>query len=186
MAELTYLGSLDSEKWLGIPGFTDFRPVLFVTKCHTENSSQISHLCRSFFWLYSFSRHLRFMTTGDDRNKDRFKSLKLCGLWILPFRNHGAIKLTQNCVCFTNPCINLFVPTSVTLEYHPKVLECLHQLRCISTHLQNTLSWALGVLRYTIPQCLQCWFLFLLGRTQHKTDQKHAEDPAEKIHPRTN
>jgi len=49
MAELTLLGSLDSEKWLDIPGFMDFGPVLFVTKCHTENSSQISHLCRLFF-----------------------------------------------------------------------------------------------------------------------------------------
>jgi len=44
MAELTWLGSLDLEKWLDILGFTDFKPVLFVTKCYTENSSQISHL----------------------------------------------------------------------------------------------------------------------------------------------
>ena len=35
MAELTQLGSLDSEKWLDIPGFTEFRPVFFATKCHT-------------------------------------------------------------------------------------------------------------------------------------------------------
>jgi len=49
MAELTLLGSLDSEKWLDILGFVDFRPVLFVTKYYTVNSSQISHLCRLFF-----------------------------------------------------------------------------------------------------------------------------------------
>jgi len=73
MAELTQLGSVDSEKWLvEIPGFTDFRSVLLVTKCHTGDSSQISHLCRLFFCQYSFSRHLRFMTTGEDRNIDRF------------------------------------------------------------------------------------------------------------------
>ena len=92
------------------------RPVLFVTKCHTENSSQISHLCRLFFWQYSFSRHLKFMTTGEDWNKDRFKNWKLCGLWKLPFRQHGAINLTQNWVCFTNPCINL-CSDFVTREY---------------------------------------------------------------------
>ena len=57
-------GSLDSEKWLYIPGFADFRPVVFVTKCHTEKPSQTSRLFRFFFWQYSFSRHLRFMTTG--------------------------------------------------------------------------------------------------------------------------
>ena len=141
MAELTQLGSLDSEKWVDILGFADFRPVLFVTKCHTENSSQISHLCRLFFWLYSFSRHLRIMTTGEDRKKDRLKNWKLCVLWKCTFRHHGAIKLTQNCVCFTNPCINPFVPTYVNRKYHPMVLERLHLLQCISAHLQNTLPW---------------------------------------------
>jgi len=96
MAELTQLGSLDSEKWLDIPGFTEFRPVFYAMKCHTVDSSQISHLCRLFFCQYSFSRHLRFVTTGEDRNKDQFKSRNLCGLWMHPFRYHGAIKLTQS------------------------------------------------------------------------------------------
>ena len=82
------------------------------------------------------------MTIGEDRNKDRFKNWKLCVLWNLPFRNHGAKKLTQNWVCFTNPCINLFVLTSVTCEYHSKVLEHLHLLQCFSAHLQETLPWA--------------------------------------------
>jgi len=31
------------------------------------------------------------MTTGEDRNEDRVKNWKLCLLWKLPFRNHGAI-----------------------------------------------------------------------------------------------
>ena len=88
------------------------------------------------------------MTIGEDRNKDQFKNWKLCGLWKLPFRNHGAIKLTQSCVYFTNPCVNLFVPTYVTPEYHPKVLECLHLLQCISVHLQNTLPWPSWETRY--------------------------------------
>ena len=48
----------------------------------------------------------------------------------------------QNCVCFINPWINLFVVTSVTGDYHPKVLERLHLLQCIFIHLQNTLPWA--------------------------------------------
>ena len=142
MAGLTLLGSLHSDKWLDILGFTDFRPVLFVTKCHTENSSQISHLCRLFFWQYFFSRHQRFMITGEDRNKDRFKNWKLCVPWKLPFRHHGAVKLTHNCVCFTNPCINVFVPTFVTRGYHPNVLASLHLLQCIAAYLQKTLPWA--------------------------------------------
>ena len=102
--------------------------MLFVTKCHTENSSQISHLCCLFFWLYSFSHHIKFMITREDRNNYRYKNWKPCGFWKLLFRRHGAIKLTQNCVCFTNPCINPFVPTSVTRTYHPKILEFLHLL----------------------------------------------------------
>jgi len=171
--------------------------VLFVTKCHTDNSSQISHLRRLFFSQYSLNR--RPITRGAQegakahknislppgkmcwtsftlldlvqkiwapprklfaspgvpswfracsivsydswpqvRNKDRFENWQLFGLWKLPFRNDGAIKLTQNCICFINPCINPFVPTSVTREYNPKVLEYLHLLQCISAHLQNT------------------------------------------------
>ena len=167
LADLTQVWSLDSEKWLDILGF---RPVLFVTKCHTENSSQISHLCRSFFWQHSFSRHqgpdmgkcrprvekccpthhhLLFLLftesfappkvpprgiaplppplSGpwsspkiDDHRRGSeqrpFKNWKLRVLWKLPFRHHGATKLTQNCVCFTNPCINPFAPTFVARE----------------------------------------------------------------------
>ena len=51
------------------------------------------------------------------------------------------IKLTQNCVCFTNLCINPFVPTSVTREYHPKVLERPHLLQYFAAYLQETLPW---------------------------------------------
>ena len=82
------------------------------------------------------------MTTGEDRNKDPFKNWKLCGLWKLPFRHQRALKLTESCVCFTNPCINPFVPTSVTREYYLKKLRRLNPLQIISAHLQTTLPWA--------------------------------------------
>jgi len=84
MAELTQLGSLDSDKCLDIPGFTDFRPVLLATNCHTGDSSQISHLCRLFFCQHSFSRHLRFMTTGEDRTKTDLKA-ETFGVFISSF-----------------------------------------------------------------------------------------------------
>ena len=119
------------------------------------------------------------MTKGEDRNKDRFKNWQLCGFWKLPFRHHGAIKLTQKCVCFTNPCISPFIPTSVTCAYHPKVLERLHLLQCISANLQNTQPWVSWETQYLN---LLCWILFLLDRTQQKTDQKRTEDPVEKIY----
>jgi len=75
------------------------------------------------------------MTKGEDWTKDWFKNWKLCSLWKLPFRHHEPIKLTQNCVRFTNPCINPSVPTLITCEYHPKILERLHLQQCISAHL---------------------------------------------------
>jgi len=90
------------------------------------------------------------MTTDKDRNNDRFKSWKLCGLWKLPFRHHGAIKFTQNCVCLSNPCMNSFGPTSFIREYHPKVLERLHLLQCISAHLQNTLPWVCNISTFLV------------------------------------
>ena len=86
MAELTQLGYR----------LHGFQTCDLATKCHTDDSLQISHVCRLFFCQYSFSLHLRFMTTGEDRNKDQFKSWNLCGLWKYPFRHHGALKVTQN------------------------------------------------------------------------------------------
>ena len=169
-----------SQKFRLTPGFTDFQPcTLSHEGSHRELFAKVPSLM-FVLWQYSFSCHLRFMTAGADRNKDRFKNWKLCGLWKLPFRNHRAINLTQNCVCFTNPCINLFFSTSFTREYHPEVLERLHLLQCISAHLRNTLP--LGVLRDTIPQSFQSWFSFLLGRTLQKTDQMRAEYPIAKMH----
>jgi len=53
-----------------------------------------------------------------------------------------AIKLTQNCVCFGNPCTNLLVSSFVTREYHPKVVEFLHLLHCrILTPYTDSAFW---------------------------------------------
>jgi len=87
----------------------------------------------------------------------------------------------QSCVSFTHPCINPFVPTSITREYHPKVLERLHCLLCIFAHVQNALPCAFWETNYLN---FLCWFSFLLGCTQLKIDQMRAEDPVEKIHAR--
>ena len=138
-----------SGKWLDILGFMDFRPVLFFTKCHTENSSQISHLCRLFFWKYSFSRHQDSgpqMRVG--RNSDS-KTESFAFFESSRFVTMEQRMLTQNCVCFTNLCISSFVPTFVTRKNHSNVLERLHLLQYISVHLQKTLPWASG---YIIPQ----------------------------------
>jgi len=64
------------------------------------------------------------MTIGKNRNKDRFKNWQLCNVWNLPFCDHWAINLTQNCVSSTNPYINLLAPPSVTgKQATPQVLE---------------------------------------------------------------
>ena len=44
--------------------------------------------------------------------------------------------------------MNLFVPPSVTREYHSKVLELFHLLQCIAAHLQHTLTWVSGEIHY--------------------------------------
>jgi len=62
-------------------------------------------------------------------------------VWKLSFYDHRAIRLTQNCVWFTNSCINLIVPLPVTREYHSKLLERLVLLHCIAAHLQHMLPW---------------------------------------------
>ena len=62
---------------LDILGFTDFKPVHFVTKCYTLNSSQKPHFCRLSLGKYYLSRYQRFMSTDEDRNKDLFENRKL-------------------------------------------------------------------------------------------------------------
>ena len=82
------------------------------------------------------------MTISTDWNKNQLKNWQFCGDWKLPFCDHRAIKLTQNCVySFTNPCINLLAPPSVTRKYHPKVLELLHLLQCIAAHSVHCLEF---------------------------------------------
>jgi len=80
------------------------------------------------------------MNIGEDRNQDRFKKWQLCGVWKLPFCNHRAIKLRQNCVCSANPSINLPVPPSVIRENHHKTLELIDLLQFIAAYLQLALA----------------------------------------------
>jgi len=68
------------------------------------------------------------MNINEDRNKDWHYNLKLCVVWKLPFSDHEAIKLTQNYVLLTNPCISLFLLSSIICEYLPEVIERLNQL----------------------------------------------------------
>jgi len=92
-----------------------------------------------------FSHCPRFMNIVEDRNKDRLKNWRLCGVWKLPCCDHRGIKLTQNCVCFINPCVSLLVPDSVTRAYHPKLLQLLDlMLQCIAAYFQHALSWVSG------------------------------------------
>jgi len=72
--------------------------------------------------FFQSSPKIHDMITGEDANKDRFKDWKLCPLWKLPFHNHGAIKLMQNCVCFPNLCITRIEPAYgiFVLWFRPK------------------------------------------------------------------
>ena len=62
------------------PGLYRFQTcALFYEVSHRELFANIPSL-PFIFWQYSFSRHLRFMTTGDDRNEDRLKTESLRSL----------------------------------------------------------------------------------------------------------
>ena len=126
-------------------GFTNFTAARFIANCHTAKSSQKSDLCHLHLGLYSLRHCPRFMTEGDDPNKDGFKA-EICGVWKLSFCGHRAMMLTKHCVYSSSPSINLFVLPSITRgrEYHPKVLELLQLLQCNATHLQKTLPEFLG------------------------------------------
>jgi len=103
-------------------------------------------------WVVFFKKPEFFSTLiGEDRNKDLLKNWQLCGVWKLPFCDHREIKVTQNCVCFTNPNINLFVLPNVTGEWchvNSRLSELLHLLQCIAAYLQCTLPWVSGKTQY--------------------------------------
>jgi len=69
-----------------------------------------------------------------------FSSLQLC--------DHRTMKFTQNYICFTNPCINLLVLSSVTREYHPKILELFGLLQCIAVYVLPPPNWIFGEREY--------------------------------------
>jgi len=56
------------------------------------------------------------------------------------------MKLTLNCVCYINLCINLLVLPSAGRERRPIVLYLilLHLLQSIAAHFQQTLTWLTG------------------------------------------
>jgi len=54
---------------------------------------------------------------------------------------HRAIKLTQNCVCFTNLSINVLTMPSIIREYHPKVIELSDLPQCSLLPLTCSPYW---------------------------------------------
>ena len=76
MAESSQLRSLSSEKWLNDKGFTKFIAAIFAAKCHDTRKS---HLCRVYIGtaLFRSFPYSKFMTTGEDRNKDWFRNWQL-------------------------------------------------------------------------------------------------------------
>jgi len=90
-------------------------------------------------WVNILSGHYpRFMTIGKDRNKDRFENWQLWSVWKLPFCAHRAIKLTQNCVSLTNPCIN---PLGLCLPSHVNTTPRYLNVSTCCNVLPHTLSW---------------------------------------------
>ena len=81
------------------------------------------------------------------------------------------MKVTQNCICFNNPCTNLLVPPSATREYNPKVRELLNLLQFMT--LACNVHW-LGFLG---RRNISAFLVLIFIRTQLETDQVHVENP---------
>jgi len=72
------------------------------------------------------------MTTGEEWNKDWFKNWQKCSVWKLPFYNHRAIKLMQNCICLL---ICVLSPCSILC--HSWTVLTLRCANCASTHMHS-------------------------------------------------
>ena len=109
-----------------------------LSRCAKPLTLRKNPISAAFTWDSTLSacHYPRFTTVVEHWNEDPFENWQLCGVSKLPFCDYMVIKL--NCVCFTNPPINLLDPFSVTREYHPKALELL---RFIATYLQHYLEF---------------------------------------------
>ena len=125
MTEPMYLGSFDSEKWLDILGFNGFQTCAL---CHEVSHPEL-FAKKNVFAACSWESILSVVTQGSCpqmriETKSDLKTESIVNFEISCF-HQTATKLTRNCVCFRNSCINLFVPPSVTREYHHKLLRYL-------------------------------------------------------------
>ena len=66
-----------------VPGIS-----LFGEKSRRKLVAKITAACT---WDSTLSVNPRFVTSGEDRNKDRFINWQLCGVWKIPFCDHGTI-----------------------------------------------------------------------------------------------
>jgi len=153
--------TFESKKWLYISGFYEFHSCVLCREGSDRALFLKSHLS-TCTWesTPSFITHnARFMINGEGQAENRFKT-DSSAVFELPFCHCRAIKFTQNCVYFANPCINLLVPFSVTREFRlpfpppqgtstfpPTALY----FRSLATYT------ALCFWRDIIPQSLYCW-----------------------------
>jgi len=154
------------ETWLSIYDFANFTAAHFVAKSRTVNSSQISHLWRLCLRQRYFSHYPRFMTIGEDWDKDRLiptalRCLKAQVLWPRNGEDHALLYLLyqsgyQSC------------SASVTREYHFKVLQLLNLLRSTAAYLRRTLNWVsreTWCLGQFVPIFNQVWSHLAASRT---------------------
>jgi len=76
---------------------------------------ELCPLCTPRYAPDSFGHYPRFLTTGEDRSKDRFKNWQYCSGWRFPS--------SRNSRRFTKPYVNLPVPPSFTREYYARHLN---------------------------------------------------------------
>ena len=80
------------------------------------------------------------------KNMTSIEKLKIWSGWKFPFCDHVTTKLTQNFICFINPCINLLLLRCSTCEYHHKLrVKLLNLQQCITVHLKHILSYISSV-----------------------------------------
>ena len=111
-----------------------------------------------------FILHLRFMTTGEDRNNDRFRNWKVCFVWKTLFRHHGAKKLMQNCVCFYQ---SVYQPLFRLLSLVNTIPRYLKVSTCCSVFVLTCRKHCLGE-TYVIPQSFRADFRFFLVARSRK------------------
>ena len=109
-------------------------------------------------WSHSFGNYPRFMTTGENGDKNCFENWELCLFRQFSFYDNRVVQSSHYCIRFAYSSIQFFILPSVTRQCNPKITQTFLPASVL-LHLLVARTDQ-GFLKDEVPQFWQHWFSF--------------------------